>query len=293
MGILLALLVLLLVVLVHEYGHYAAMRRCGVKVIEFTIGFGPTLWSKRLGSGTELKIKPILLGGYTRPLTTADIDRMKAEAAERRGGLPRDREDPEEFGKPIEAATAWQKFLIYMAGMFFNATAAFLAFLVINYATGTVLSVTVPLIRQLHPPHSLVSALGALIASYGLWLATPVLLVKLMAGGITAFFGSVSGPVGIVAGGSTLIASSASAASLATNVVFYFAMLNVALAGFNLLPLFPLDGGRAFDLLLGAVGGRIGAKLQKWYRVVGVALMLAIFAAAIFGDCLFIALGRR
>ena len=49
----------------HELGHYWVARRCGVKIKTFSFGFGPKLWSKRLGPDqTEWCISAFPLGGY-------------------------------------------------------------------------------------------------------------------------------------------------------------------------------------------------------------------------------------
>ncbi|HYR05899.1 MAG TPA: RIP metalloprotease RseP [Gallionella sp.] len=56
-----------LLVLIHEFGHYWVARRCGVKVLRFSIGFGKVIYSKRFaGGGTEWVISAIPLGGYVR-----------------------------------------------------------------------------------------------------------------------------------------------------------------------------------------------------------------------------------
>ena len=62
------LLTLAILVAVHEYGHFWVARRCGVKVLRFSIGFGPSLmrWSDKLG--TEYSIAAIPLGGYVKML---------------------------------------------------------------------------------------------------------------------------------------------------------------------------------------------------------------------------------
>ncbi|RCU48873.1 sigma E protease regulator RseP [Corallincola holothuriorum] len=52
----------------HEYGHFWVARRCGVKVLKFSIGFGKPLWSKVSKSGTEYVLAAIPLGGYVRML---------------------------------------------------------------------------------------------------------------------------------------------------------------------------------------------------------------------------------
>lgn len=62
-------LVLGILVVVHEFGHYAAARLCGVKVLRFSLGFGRVLWSKRHGHDqTEWAIAAFPLGGYVKML---------------------------------------------------------------------------------------------------------------------------------------------------------------------------------------------------------------------------------
>lgn len=51
---------------VHEYGHFWAARRCGVKVIRFSIGFGKVLFRKKDKHGTEFAFSLIPLGGYVQ-----------------------------------------------------------------------------------------------------------------------------------------------------------------------------------------------------------------------------------
>lgn len=51
----------------HELGHYVVARLCGVKVIKFSFGFGPKLWSKKMGKDqTEWQIAAIPLGGFVQ-----------------------------------------------------------------------------------------------------------------------------------------------------------------------------------------------------------------------------------
>jgi len=58
-----------LLVAVHEWGHFYVARLCGVKVLRFSIGFGPKLWgftSQR--TGTEFVLSAVPLGGYVKML---------------------------------------------------------------------------------------------------------------------------------------------------------------------------------------------------------------------------------
>ncbi|HEX5353345.1 MAG TPA: RIP metalloprotease RseP [Rhodanobacteraceae bacterium] len=102
----------------HEFGHFWVARRCGVKVLRFSIGFGKPIKSWYGKDGTEYCVAWIPLGGYVKML-----DAREGDVA------PADR--PREFtGKPI-----WQRILIVLAGPGFNlifAVAAFWAMLVIG-----------------------------------------------------------------------------------------------------------------------------------------------------------------
>jgi regulator of sigma E protease len=56
-----------LLVTFHEYGHYWVARRCGVKVLRFSLGFGKVIYSKRFaGNATEWVISSIPVGGYVK-----------------------------------------------------------------------------------------------------------------------------------------------------------------------------------------------------------------------------------
>ena len=69
------------VVLVHELGHFMAARHCGIHVEEFSIGFGPRLWSKTK-NGTTYSIRLLPLGGYNLFSTPPPEDDDEAEEGE-------------------------------------------------------------------------------------------------------------------------------------------------------------------------------------------------------------------
>jgi RIP metalloprotease RseP len=52
----------------HEFGHFWVARRCGVKVLRFSVGFGRPLWSRHGKDGTEYVVAALPLGGYVRML---------------------------------------------------------------------------------------------------------------------------------------------------------------------------------------------------------------------------------
>lgn len=58
-----AVLVFVLLIIIHEFGHFIAAKICGVRVNEFAVGFGPKLFKKKLGE-TTYAVNLIPLGGY-------------------------------------------------------------------------------------------------------------------------------------------------------------------------------------------------------------------------------------
>ena len=70
-----------ILVFVHELGHYLMAKFTGVKVAEFSLGFGKKLWSFRDRSGTEWKLCAVPLGGYCKFLGDGDAASSTDESA--------------------------------------------------------------------------------------------------------------------------------------------------------------------------------------------------------------------
>ena len=98
-------------VTIHEYGHFWVARRCGVKVLRFSIGFGTPLvrWHDR--HGTEFVIAMIPLGGYVKML-----DEREAKIS------------PAEYGQSFNRKTVGQRIAIVAAGPVANFALAFVLF---------------------------------------------------------------------------------------------------------------------------------------------------------------------
>lgn len=95
-------------IVVHEYGHYWVARRCGVKVLRFSVGFGKPLWSRTSGpDGTQWTVSAIPLGGYVKMLD------------EREGDVP-----AHELHRAFNRKPVWQRFAIVSAGPAANFIAA-------------------------------------------------------------------------------------------------------------------------------------------------------------------------
>ncbi len=122
----LALLVTLgILVTFHEYGHFWVARRCGVKVLRFSVGFGNPLKSWIGKDGTEYAIAPIPLGGYVKMQGMEDtslVDPASVPDSERNSSFA---------CKPL-----WQRAAIVAAGPGANLLLAFIIFWLINISFG-------------------------------------------------------------------------------------------------------------------------------------------------------------
>lgn len=118
LGFLLALFVL---VSVHEFGHYFVARRCGVKVLRFSIGMGKPFWSYRDRHGTEFALAPIPLGGYVKMLDEREVE------------VP-----PEQRHQSYNSKTVWQRISILVAGPAANFLLAVLIFWAVLGFQGTI-----------------------------------------------------------------------------------------------------------------------------------------------------------
>lgn len=73
-----------ILIFIHELGHFLVAKLSGVKVLTFSLGFGPKLIGKRIGE-TEYRISALPLGGYVRPL--GDNPRVKVPKKEEKRAL--------------------------------------------------------------------------------------------------------------------------------------------------------------------------------------------------------------
>ena len=64
MYVVLALVLLGVLIIAHEFGHFLAARLCGIEVVEFSMGMGPLLLKKRSRRGTQFSVRLLPIGGY-------------------------------------------------------------------------------------------------------------------------------------------------------------------------------------------------------------------------------------
>ncbi|MEG2480664.1 MAG: M50 family metallopeptidase [Clostridia bacterium] len=120
--ILLAIVLLGVLIMVHELGHFGASRLCGIAVKEFSIGFGPKLiqWKSRKHE-TLFTLRPIPLGGYCMFYGDTDDD-PKGEKVD----------DPRNYNK----APVWKRLISVVAGPLMNLVLAFVVAIVLMAGYG-------------------------------------------------------------------------------------------------------------------------------------------------------------
>lgn len=94
---------LILTIMLHEWGHYIAAKRSGMKVTEFFLGFGPRLWSFRRGE-TEYGVKAIPAGGYVRIVGMTNLEEV----------------DPADEPRTYRQATTGKRLVTVLAGIIVN-----------------------------------------------------------------------------------------------------------------------------------------------------------------------------
>ncbi len=115
------LIAITILVAVHEFGHYYVARRCGVRVLRFSIGFGSRLFKWTDRHGTEFAISSIPLGGYVKML-----DEREGEVA------------PEDLPYAFTSKPVWQRILIALAGPLANFLLAIVLYWVLAVLQGSV-----------------------------------------------------------------------------------------------------------------------------------------------------------
>ena len=256
--------IIVLVIFIHELGHYAAARAVGVGVDSFSIGFGKVLLKKKLW-GTEWRLSLIPLGGYIKPRGEDDYYNLE--------------KDPESFW----AASAWKRAFIAVMGPVFN--------LLLPWPLYFMLLVGQPYPDVVVPDGAQAGRIGVVeAANYAhkvsvkmyssIWEAVvqprkEPLSIK-----------EVGGPVAVYE-----FTEQARKRSVETGdwgfLIDWIAFFSINLGVINLLPIPVLDGGH---IVMSTVEGirrkKLAVKTRNVLNIVGAILVLGIFVLAISSDIL-------
>ena len=113
-SVLIAILILGVLIMVHEFGHFVAGRLLGFDVYQFAIGFGPKIWQKKKGK-TLYSIRALPLGGFCafdneNSLTKGELEFNK---------------------KPI-----WKRLIVILSGPFMNIVVAYIVVVILLAGVG-------------------------------------------------------------------------------------------------------------------------------------------------------------
>lgn len=120
LGILLALLILLAMITIHEFGHYLAGKILKFKINEFSIGFGPAIFKKRSKKTGELfAVRLLPLGGYCAFAGEDGLD----EEMENEASMPEEKPSEthvEPQGGNFTEMAPWKRIIVLVAGAAMN-----------------------------------------------------------------------------------------------------------------------------------------------------------------------------
>ena len=102
-----------LLIFFHELGHFILAKSVGVKVMKFSLGFGPKIFGRKIGE-TEYLLSAIPLGGYVKPL----------------GEEPGEEISEEDRPRAFNNQPVWKRAAIVLAGPVFNLVLAYIIFVV-------------------------------------------------------------------------------------------------------------------------------------------------------------------
>lgn len=259
MFIALAITLVILSLIAHELGHAWAMHSVGIKFSEIGLGIPiphvPHLRIKMRRRGNEplaVCLHPLLLGAYVK---------MPDEEQARILSL-RYKDQSYIFGAGILANLIFTGVLLMIADLFFMG--APFTVMITHWHFLLVAGITLLLIigRKFFCRYA-VLAMGVAMIALVIWSIT------------TDPLKSLAGPVGIV----RMISSFSVSIGMAINMA---AIISLALATCNALPLVPLDGGQIVQCILFKAG--VGKNGMRAYQVVSFAIFIALIAAALSID---------
>lgn len=117
----LAFISIILIIIIHEFGHFLAGKLLKVPVYEFSIGMGPLIWSKKGKSETTYSIRCLPIGGFCS-FDDGDSTGIQDVALNK---------------EPV-----WKRIIIFLGGSFFNIISAFIVSIILAGVMGTPVATT-------------------------------------------------------------------------------------------------------------------------------------------------------
>lgn len=233
-------------IFIHEGGHFLVAKLCKVKVNEFAIGFGKTIWQKQ-GKETKYAIRMIPLGGFVS--MEGEVESSDVEGS---------------FSK----ASVWKRMAIVVAGATVNILFGIIVYFILMSTVG---------IQFVDPTRD--TFLNRIYyGALGTWEFILMLLESikvLFTGGLSA--DQMVGIVGI----SEVVATTAGFA----NYIYLLAVISISLGITNLLPIPALDGGKILILLIEVIRRKpIKPETEASIQLLGFSILLALTIFVTYND---------
>lgn len=233
-------------IFIHEGGHFIVAKLCKVKVNEFAIGFGKTIWQKQ-GKETKYAIRMIPLGGFVS--MEGEVESSDVEGS---------------FSK----ASVWKRMAIVVAGATVNILFGIIVYFILMSTVGI----------QFVDPARDTFINRIYYGAIGTWEFISMLFESikvLFTGGISA--DQMVGIVGI----SEVVATTAGV----VNYIYLLAVISISLGITNLLPIPALDGGKILILLIEVIRRKpIKPETEATIQLLGFSILLALTIFVTYND---------
>jgi membrane-associated protease RseP (regulator of RpoE activity) len=134
LGVVIFVLALLISIMLHEAGHFLTAKKFHMKVTQFFVGFGQTVWSRMRGE-TEYGVKALPLGGFVKITGMTALEDV----------------DPADEARSFRRQPGWQRAIVLLAGSFMHFVLAFVLLFILAIGIGVTNTTTIGAISKCLP----------------------------------------------------------------------------------------------------------------------------------------------
>jgi membrane-associated protease RseP (regulator of RpoE activity) len=119
LGVIIFVVALLVSIMLHELGHFLTAKKFHMKVTQFFVGFGQTIWSRMRGE-TEYGVKALPVGGFVKIVGMTALEDV----------------DPADEARSFRRQPGWQRAIVLLAGSFMHFALAFVLLFILAVGIG-------------------------------------------------------------------------------------------------------------------------------------------------------------